>query len=386
MIRFDSGLLGRSAGFRAFLNHSRWIASVTVVIGHTRNTLMVPYAEIVDPGPLTVVFYFLTNFHFEAVMVFFALSGFLVGGMALDLYLSGRFDAGRYFANRLARLYLPLIPVLALSYLVDAVIASSIVTGDELYRSIELGAVALHAVFLQEIITSTMPINISLWSLTNEFWYYLMFGAFLSALHARNHDRKNYLPYLAVFGAALIFMVVFGKLALGATLLYMPMWLLGVIAWLKLPFRVPLPLSGLAFVAALLLARSHLIDDYYFLRDLLIALSFVAVMVSFKDYGAGNAADGERRPKIGDRLGVTMAAFSYSLYLVHFPIIMLTAKVLRHVFERTTLLHPSDAAAYPIIIGLIVAIIIAGYGFYWLTERHTGVVRARLYGLLAERR
>ncbi len=50
------------------------MSALTVVLGHVRNQMFAPDAGAGELGFLGKSFYFLTNFHFEAVKVFFVLT------------------------------------------------------------------------------------------------------------------------------------------------------------------------------------------------------------------------------------------------------------------------------------------------------------------------
>ena len=72
-----------SPQFSGFLDFIRWMAALLVVLQHIRYLWFAEYADIQNKTILFKLFYFLTGFGSEAVMVFFVLSGFLVGGGGL---------------------------------------------------------------------------------------------------------------------------------------------------------------------------------------------------------------------------------------------------------------------------------------------------------------
>jgi peptidoglycan/LPS O-acetylase OafA/YrhL len=63
-----------------FLHFLRWISALTVLVWHLVVFLFVPYSQLQSPGVLLKMFYWATGFGHQAVLVFFVLSGFLVGG------------------------------------------------------------------------------------------------------------------------------------------------------------------------------------------------------------------------------------------------------------------------------------------------------------------
>jgi peptidoglycan/LPS O-acetylase OafA/YrhL len=111
-------------------------------------------------------------FGFLAVIVFFMLSGFVIG-RATPAERSGRAVA-EYLQRRFIRIY----PI----YLV-ALVASFLVAG----KPLGSGAFLLHAAFLQNAAVETVASNGPLWSLDNEVIYYLLFVLVLlvpRAIHA----------------------------------------------------------------------------------------------------------------------------------------------------------------------------------------------------------
>jgi hypothetical protein len=58
----------------------RGLAALLVVVEHLRAFLFVPFPQVVSPGVITKAFYLVTGLGHQAVMIFFVLSGFLVGG------------------------------------------------------------------------------------------------------------------------------------------------------------------------------------------------------------------------------------------------------------------------------------------------------------------
>ena len=55
------------------------------------------------------------------VLMFFAISGFLIGGGALEKTRAGDFSFSLYFINRFTRIYIVLLPALLLVWVMDVV-------------------------------------------------------------------------------------------------------------------------------------------------------------------------------------------------------------------------------------------------------------------------
>lgn len=58
----------------------RGCSALLVCLGHLRNTMFVDYSALIHPNIAIKVFYAVTSLGHQAVMVFFVLSGYFVGG------------------------------------------------------------------------------------------------------------------------------------------------------------------------------------------------------------------------------------------------------------------------------------------------------------------
>lgn len=63
-----------------WLDLIRGSSALLVCLGHLRNAMLVDYSTLVHPNIAIKAFYALTSFGHQAVMVFFVLSGYFVGG------------------------------------------------------------------------------------------------------------------------------------------------------------------------------------------------------------------------------------------------------------------------------------------------------------------
>src|SRR5215467_4133776 len=103
------------------LDMLRGIAAFLVLAGHVRSYVFQSYAELGQGDLLVKAFYFATGLGHQAVIIFFALSGFLVGGRALEDLMTNRFSWSRYFLRRLTRLWIVIIPAMLLTLLFDSI-------------------------------------------------------------------------------------------------------------------------------------------------------------------------------------------------------------------------------------------------------------------------
>jgi peptidoglycan/LPS O-acetylase OafA/YrhL len=98
----------------------RGASALAVMFFHLRYLFFVDSSGIAGNSNLLIkVVLLATSLGHFAVMVFFVLSGFLVGGVVLRGRMDGEFSWGLYATNRLTRLWVVLIPVLLLGAVWD---------------------------------------------------------------------------------------------------------------------------------------------------------------------------------------------------------------------------------------------------------------------------
>ncbi|MGH6867944.1 MAG: acyltransferase family protein, partial [Methylocella sp.] len=98
-----------------FLDFLRATAALLVLFAHTRffYFLNIDFAD--QPNVFLRLFYFITALGHEAVVVFFVLSGFLIGGSLSDSMLRGDFDLPRYLIARFVRIFIVYFPALVIT-------------------------------------------------------------------------------------------------------------------------------------------------------------------------------------------------------------------------------------------------------------------------------
>lgn len=359
-----------------WLDFARALASFLVCFAHLRAFFLVDF-DASGGGPVAQVFYLLTGLHHQAVMVFFVLSGFLVGGALLrEAGGPQGVDWLTYTAKRVTRLWLVLVPALLLTLLWDK-IGMYLVGGapyqgqfHELLNSgptpsnpadHSLRAFLGNLLFLQTIVVQAYGSNLPLWSLAYEGWYYLLFPLILLA--GSGNFRLLPWTFLTIFTA---FLILIGPavLVLGVN------WLFGVgVFWLISRPRIALLCRGLPFrvatmgllVATLLASRAGL----WIGHDLLVGFAFAGVVAWLAPAAMPSA--------VATKASAFGADFSYTLYLVHFPfqafLFFVFAKGQQMAFD-----------AYSMIILLLLFALCLAYALlvWWFFERNTNVVRKRV--------
>src|SRR4051794_5522765 len=192
--RLDGGSASAAGGHWPFLDLLRLGAALLVLFGHTRGLLFVSIHDVPDAGLGTKLFYFLSGIHREGVSIFFAVSGFLVGGAVWRAVRDHRFDARSYLTSRFVRIYLVFLPAIALTFVLDA-IGRHFFLDTRFYGVRPLmpigvtsdwgwGQLACNLAGLQGIACLPLGANIPLWSLGFEWVFYLvapaLFGLCLS--------------------------------------------------------------------------------------------------------------------------------------------------------------------------------------------------------------
>lgn len=170
-----------------YLDALRATAAFLVVVGHWRNAFYVDFGQITHNRAVIFAAYSLTNLGHQAVIIFFALSGYLVGGSVINAIRRSEWNWSRYLTQRGVRLLLVLIPAVVLGIFWDRLgiylnQAPLLYSGHgtnhmtpDVAANLGWETVLGNLVFLQTIFVAPLGSNGALWSLANEWWYYILF-------------------------------------------------------------------------------------------------------------------------------------------------------------------------------------------------------------------
>jgi peptidoglycan/LPS O-acetylase OafA/YrhL len=359
-----------------FLDLARWFAAFLVVIEHVRNMLLTDYVTLENAGLLIKGFYFLTGFGHEAVVVFFVISGFLVGGKVVSDMRARRFSWRKYLADRISRLYAVLIVALTLGAILDfagvTFIDSSGIYGgqlavetaslsDELPERLSSTVYVGNLLMMQNIQVPTFGSNGPLWSLAHEWWYYLLFP--LLILVFRGNTRTKLI--------SLISLMVVASLVSRFILILFGIWLLGVVAsMINGRSLVPWYIGVLLTVAGGIVMRLETIIPGL-AAQFLLGASFALLL---------NGLAGRETKLPFAKKSKAFADFSYSVYLVHFPVALFCIAAVMHWNSWDQRLVPSVFAMslFAAIVGITLAV---SYLVSLVTENRTYDIRALLYKL-----
>jgi peptidoglycan/LPS O-acetylase OafA/YrhL len=350
------------------LDLTRAIAAGLVVLFHARIYVL---GGTLPSGTLLSIVYRVTNCGTQAVFWFFVISGYLVGGAILEDIETGRFSFGKYWINRATRLYVVLLPALLVGWLLDETRVASLGlnahAGLETAASLAPSTFIGNLAFLQTIFVPTFGSNYVLWSLANEFWYYLLFPLFLAPLYTSVSRFWRF----AIFAIGIVIYLVLMRQNGSLAWLFV-IWCIGVGArWLPMPLIKSETIAWLVAIAAMFV--------FPLVHPVLGPAATLLVAVTFAC--AINASHGKMwKWKYGNAVKA-FAAFSYSLYLVHLPMQHYLLTMTRGNADPFLSLQPADPKAFLVIGGLFVASYAFAYAFAFITERNTAWVRRRMLQL-----
>jgi peptidoglycan/LPS O-acetylase OafA/YrhL len=353
---------------------ARGLAAAAVAFQHLRALFLLDWPQTTAHSYSAGLVYFLAKFGHPAVIIFFVLSGFLVGSSGLRSVENRTWSFPRYLLHRFLRLEIVLLPALLLGLLWDRagihlLHASALYNGawhlvvrsspiDLRWRTL-LG----NAVFVQDILVPIFGTNTPLWSLSYEFWYYVLFG--LLATAALKTVRLWLRLVIAVLVIALAWFTGFAIMSLA------PLWFLGLGIYL-LPRRnlsrgvkrILLTASTLVFLIFLGLTYGTRAPVEVLTRPLLIDLvtGVLFGLVLYAMLHANPAHSGY------EKFAHTIAAPTYTLYANHMPAMML---LLAWLGVRQ---HPTPARCLELL-GWFIILWLYAYAIYLLFEFRTPAIR-----------
>ena len=366
-----------------WLDFFRWTAALSVVLAHTANRFLVKITNV-SPAHRSVAFYafaFLAGFAHQAVMIFFVLSGYLVGGgLRREVQSKRSIDVAKYLVKRLTRLGVVLYPafvLIALFNLAGIVGFHGLDTGvypADTLTTMRASTLACNGAFLQNGFCHTYGEDGALWSLSNEFWYYAIWPLLLLGWYSATGWKRAVFATVAM--AMLIVLTIPFSGAWSMVGPYMLIWVLGAaVGWARRPIIKSVPLAVAVFLFTLLsirfLVRQSLEVEhpgYQFLVDLAVACAFANLITTMR-------FSDRLKPFLWTRLNYGLAAFSFSLYCIHIPILNLYGAAMMHYTGAGWKMVPDQAWKWFVIFGAMMVAIAGAFLFSRLTEVHTEFFR-----------
>lgn len=357
--RISERFVGQATHFH-WLDLLRFLAALTVVIAHTRDFTFVRYGALdkIDRSIFVTAAYAVTRIANEAVIVFFVLSGFLVGGRAFDRSVNGTFKPTEYAVDRFVRIMLPLFPALIITAIIRLIIDGSF----------DMKVFIGNLFSLQGVFVPSFGSNAPLWSLSYEVWFYIL--AYAVGVFALSKTMRFTSTILLIMVAA-----IFTSL----NSVYLFCWLIGAMAYIKIPeklsnktifFSVCLSIYSIIAIQigydSISVSTEHLasyfpsLDVSRLLLSVGIAL-FIQQLIFIRPTNTFALTL--------DKSGSILAAFSYTLYLTHYPVLQLMTFL---GVEKSTRINFSAIGRFVL---LILCCLITSYCFYVCFEKHTNLVK-----------
>lgn len=367
----------RQTNLRTDYQHSvaisllRGLAALQVAAAHVRAQFYPGLSTISDPSAGYQVLAFFTGFAHQAVVIFFLLSGWLVGGSLMNK-LDEPNAMLSYAIDRISRLWIVLVPAFVASLLIGMFTGELAPwrAGNAFPDEYALCTFVGNMFGLQDLAVPRYGGNFALWSLTYETWYYILFPLAV-LMFAR--------PGAFAKAASAVAVAVIAWHLNAAILLYFTLWLMGA-GFSRLHIRADRKLKwGFAALFALVAAwfrvagSNNILVEESYVQDLLNSLLFLILLCSLQSKVPPTA----RLTRRLGRIGTFFAEFSFSLYVIHVPLIFL----LRHLNARQLgidELDPGVLSDFGLYVSMVFVIVLLSWLFHLPFEAQTYRLRRRL--------
>jgi|GEM_PF-588259 len=349
----------------------RGLAALQVAAAHLRAQVFPGLSTLQDPPLWYLGLSFATGFAHQAVVVFFVLSGWLVGGSLLDRI--GKPHAIRDYAiDRVTRLWIVLLPAFVLMLLLGLA-SGELDAGQPSLADASPWSLATLLGNLAGVQTMAVPVfggNFPLWSLAYETWYYALFPLLVLALRPGGTQWRL---------AAAVAAVALALCLASGIVLYFLVWLMGAAA-----SRVRLDagrvqrcagwlLFGALAMALRLQGQDGDVDGRSLLPDLLYSAVFLLCLC-----GAGRRDPAAMRPLVA--AGTFLAAFSFTLYVLHVPLLRAL-----WTYRGGELLSTGDPASLAVYAAMLAIVVSLSYLIHLPFEAQTARLRSSIKRLLPGR-
>ncbi|MDR7079140.1 peptidoglycan/LPS O-acetylase OafA/YrhL [Neobacillus niacini] len=309
-----------------FLDLVRGISAILVVMEHLSSRLFVGYGNLENPNLLVKFLYLLNFLGNPAVIIFFVLSGLFISRSVLIAVFENIWSWKSYLINRFSRLFIVLIPALILTFILDSFASNFL--GYESYDNSfsNLKEFIGNLLFLQGVFVGFYGSNAPLWSLSYEFWYYMLFPLLIGLFI--NKTKINKFIYF------LFSCIIISTIGIQINS-YFVIWLIGpfilLLPRIKLLIQRFFPVLSLILVLVAmtihpLVMTGRLFSDkeYKDLMSLFGVNLFVGLAFGLLVYTLLHSIPARIREvdlRWLGKISKLFAGFSFSLYLIHYPII-----------------------------------------------------------------
>ena len=345
----------------------RGLAAVEVVAAHLRAQFFPSLRLLPDPSFWYQALAFFTGFAHQAVVIFFLLSGWLVGGSFLNKMREPGIIIS-YAIDRATRMWIVLIPAFLLTLCIGMYTEEIHVGHISYLRDNEYSVTSFigNLFGLQDMAVPRFGGNFALWSLANEIWYYIIFPLVIFTIIGKTAFTK----IAAATACALLAYYLSYEIVL-----FFSLWLLGVAfsriqidATRSFRMLLLLILAGASVYYRLTGSVNTLIPES-FIQDLVLSVIFLLLLSSLQFQANRKSLT----TRIACVLGQWFAPFSFTLYVIHVPLIDLLRYM--HVPLASKGLSPTDLGDFVTYAVLLVFIVFFAYLFHLPFEAQTNRVR-----------
>lgn len=350
-------------GRLVFVDGLRGIAALWVVAFHLAMSGQIEGIRHWLPGP---VFGFVFGAGHLGIWVFFVLSGFVMA-MAIENRVIDRAFVGTFLLRRIIRLALPYYVSIAVSI---AVLALRAAVHHEPVAWPGIGTLGAHLVFIQEIL-KLPQLNVVYWTLSIEVQFYLVFAALswclyrIAAEPGRSGSRRDGLTPVGFAGLAFISLgwplgVVVGADWAGGFAPFFYAFLGGVLA--RAAYRGGAWQRRLLGLYGIVASIASIRTGYA--GPLVVALTCSVLVIA--------PSISQARRLLEWRPLRFCGLVSYSLYLIHEPVILLVGSLVQHL---PALGDSRDAASLLLTFGISLS---AAFAMWRFVERPAQILGSHM--------
>jgi len=328
----------------AFLNLIRFLCSQGVVVGHALGFLHLSNCYV---GGLASY----------CVILFFILSGFLISySLISKMKTVPNYDFKSFFFDRFFRIFPPFIGSLILVLVLDT--SASWILGTDLSVTMYIKNFVVNLFQLQGYPIANILYqdygmdffyfrhfgsNFPLWTISIEWWLYMFHGFFIFYFVKSNQIKPiHWLILLFLLITPIYYLLVSTRMEKGLT----AFWFLGTLITYTFVYSSYVPKRNIVVFGTSVLLILLGMYGYYALGYNTAAMIFfmgLFTLVIFSNRSVGSFS--KRLSKLSEEL----ASYSYSLYLIHYPVMVFIIGIFKpgyNFLSFIVLLIVSNIAAY----------------------------------------
>lgn len=357
------------------LNWLRGLAALLVLLSHARSFFYVDFKDYSnEPNIFVKIFYLITGLGHPAVIIFFVLSGFLVAGSIDRQWRQNKWNIKNYFTARIIRLWVVLVPCLVFTFFLDKIgyffnpnfydgnLKNIISSAPANTVDWSIQSFISNIFFLQTITSPVYGSNGPFWSLANEFWYYLLFPLFYYFFYKK----------LAIKIFILTIFLLLSFFLGGKIIFLFPIWIMGYFSYLITIKENKFRLKENKILAALILiCFTNILFSYKFININELIHDYIMGIITMLTVVVLN----HRMFQIGEKISHFLSKISYSLYLIHFPLLALISAYYDN-FRASTFTQGVLVFISSILLSIFLAYII-----WYMFERHTDQIKNKIINI-----